>query len=74
MTFPQNAARAEPANLPSECGGPAVVMSSNMLKIGLVLLICLHFSYGSDPQPEQIHLSSTGNSSFKYIKERNVVN
>jgi len=25
-----------------------------------VLLVCLHFSHGSDPQPEQIHLSSTG--------------
>lgn len=37
------------------------VMSSNMLKAAwFVFLICLHFSHGSDPQPEQIHLSSTG--------------
>ncbi|KAL9953568.1 hypothetical protein ACROYT_G041005 [Oculina patagonica] len=28
--------------------------------IWFVLLICLHFSHGADPQPEQIHLSSTG--------------
>ncbi|KAL9953577.1 hypothetical protein ACROYT_G041018 [Oculina patagonica] len=32
-----------------------------MLKIvSFLLLICLHFSHGNDPQPEQIHLSSTG--------------
>ena len=32
-----------------------------MLKIvSFLLLLCLHFSHGNDPQPEQIHLSSTG--------------
>ncbi|KAJ7374236.1 hypothetical protein OS493_007313 [Desmophyllum pertusum] len=36
-------------------------MASNMMKfVSLVLLIFLHFSHGTDPQPEQIHLSSTG--------------
>lgn len=36
-------------------------MLSNILKVAwFVFLICLHFSHGSDPQPEQIHLSSTG--------------
>lgn len=62
-------------NKPVDMHAAEAVMSSNMQKISwLVLLICLHFSHGSDPQPEQIHLSSTGNSSFKYIKERKVVN
>ena len=36
-------------------------MASNMRKIvWFFLLISLTFSNGSDPQPEQIHLSSTG--------------
>ena len=36
-------------------------MASSMLKVvSFVLLVCLHFSHGTDPQPEQIHLSSTG--------------
>ena len=51
MTFARNAAKKV----------------ANMLKIAwFVVLICLHFSHGSDPQPEQIHLSGTG-------KERKVV-
>jgi len=45
----------------SRKAGMADGMASNMLKIvWFLLLICLHFSNGSDPQPEQIHLSSTG--------------
>ena len=36
-------------------------MASIMLKVvAFVLLICLDISHGTDPQPEQIHLSSTG--------------
>ena len=36
-------------------------MASNLAKVvAFVLLSCLHFSHGTDPQPEQIHLSSTG--------------
>ena len=57
-------------NLPVDMSSEKAVMLSSMLKIAwLVLLMYLHFSNGSDPQPEQIHLSSTGNSSFKYIRE-----
>jgi len=37
------------------------IMASNLVKVvAFVLLGRLHFSHGSDPQPEQIHLSSTG--------------
>ena len=36
-------------------------MARNMLKIvWFLLILSQHFSNGSDPQPEQIHLSITG--------------
>ena len=38
------------------------------------LLICLHFSHGADPQPEQIHLSSTGKERKAVKLKKNVVN
>ena len=31
-----------------------------MLSVTFVLLIFLHLSHGTDPQPEQIHISATG--------------
>ena len=78
MTFTQIATRAVDTtrNLkPVDMSGKEAFMSSSMRKIAwLVLLMCLQFSHGSDPQPEQIHLSSTGNSSFKYIREEKIVN
>ena len=62
MTTTQTTTGAENiTNVRQEAG-----MASNMMKfVSLVLLIFLHFSHGTDPQPEQIHLSSTGKEKEK---------